>query len=512
ELANVKFIKNRKQKIMLRIALLISCTLMLFSWNINAQGLTIDYNSSSSQDRPQINLIEDQVGDFARIRMQTTGNSNFWEIAGRTGDKNDHLNFFFLNDDENESYNMLSLRAIDRIMRVGSSSTNINLELLGDADMTGNVDVGGTLDVTGLVDLNGAVDINGKLNVTDDIELTGGLILDPSGFNDAKITLEAPDNNNEATIEFKEQTLNNIDLQIKNGSAAGSIEFFTSSNTSPSIAISSAGNVQAVTTSGDNFRVGIISTSKKLGVGGEAAKTGGGNTWDAVSDKRLKKEIRDFEEGLDILQKIRPVWFKYNGKVGTNPDKQEVGILAQDIQKIAPYMISEFVHKEESNGKEERYLSYNSNALQYIVVNSIQEQQQQIEEQAAIIEQQSDEIADLKNSLARIESMLAQNTLPTAPQSGTLVIDGANQPRLEQNFPNPFNELTVIKYFLPEVNESAQIHINDQSGKVLKSYSITEQGEGQLELHLKDFPAGTYSYSLQVGERVIATKQMIQTK
>lgn len=492
---------------MLRITLLAFTIILIYSWNGNAQGLTVDYNSSSSQDRPHISLIEDQTNDFSRIRMKTTGDNNFWEIAGRTG-SNNNLNFFF--SEAGDGANLLSMFGAVKIIRVGSASTNVDFEVFGDTE------VSGMLDVTGVANLNGAVDINGKLNVTDDIELTGELLLDPSGFNDAKITLESNDNLREATIEFKEENGNgngsDFDLQLRNNSGAGSIEFFTGSNTNPSIAISSAGNVQAVTTSGDNFRIGIISTGDKLGVGGDAAKTTGGTAWNTVSDKRLKKDIHKFEEGLAVLQKIRPVWFKYNGKVGTNPDKQEVGIIAQEIQEIAPYMVGKFVHKEENSGKEESYLSYNSNALQYIVVNAIQEQQQEIDKQAEIIEQQSNEIAELKNSLSRIEQLLAQNTLSSNPSSGTLTINGENLPRLEQNAPNPFNDQTTIRYFLPPTTAQAQIHIHDQSGKVLKSYPIQANGAGQLELHLKNFPDGVYSYSLQVGDQVIATKQMVQTK
>jgi ABC-type Fe3+-citrate transport system substrate-binding protein len=58
-------------------------------------------------------------------------------------------------------------------------------------------------------------------------------------------------------------------------------------------------------------------------------------------------------------------------------DTQYVGILAQDMQEIAPYMIS-------SSGKDE-YLNFDSNAVIYMLINAIKEQQNQIEKLEALI-------------------------------------------------------------------------------------------------------------------------------
>ena len=55
-------------------------------------------------------------------------------------------------------------------------------------------------------------------------------------------------------------------------------------------------------------------------------------------------------------------------------DKTYHGIIAQEMQEIAPYMVGEF----EMNGT--TYFNYNGNALIYMLVNAIQEQQQQIDQ------------------------------------------------------------------------------------------------------------------------------------
>ena len=36
---------------------------------------------------------------------------------------------------------------------------------------------------------------------------------------------------------------------------------------------------------------------------------------------------------------INPIWFRYNGKAGLPTDKKYVGVIAQEIEKIAPYLI-----------------------------------------------------------------------------------------------------------------------------------------------------------------------------
>ena len=105
----------------------------------------------------------------------------------------------------------------------------------------------------------------------------------------------------------------------------------------------------------------------------------GSNTWTIVSDARLKKDIKEFKDGLAIIKQINPVWFRYNGDAGIKDTTQFVGILAQDIKKIAPYMINENKYKDEK-GVQTNYLNYDGNAMTYILINAIKELQQEIED------------------------------------------------------------------------------------------------------------------------------------
>jgi hypothetical protein len=131
----------------------------------------------------------------------------------------------------------------------------------------------------------------------------------------------------------------------------------------------------------------------------EAAKPTS-NTWTVVSDKNLKKDIKPFTGGLADVLKINPVWFTYNGKAGM-PNDTGVGVIAQEIQQIAPFMVNEweYVPQDEKTGEiignPEKYLAVNNGAMTYMLINAIKEQQQMIEEMKIIIEQLQLQINEL---------------------------------------------------------------------------------------------------------------------
>ena len=83
---------------------------------------------------------------------------------------------------------------------------------------------------------------------------------------------------------------------------------------------------------------------------------------------------------------------------------------------------------------------------------------------------------------------------------------------LAQNIPNPFNQRTVIKYYLPINSANAQIRISDINGAFIKVIDLTESGYGQVEIEAKTLAPGTYIYELIVGEKGIDSKRMIIQK
>ncbi|MFT5746668.1 MAG: hypothetical protein ACI920_002048, partial [Saprospiraceae bacterium] len=152
---------------------------------------------------------------------------------------------------------------------------------------------------------------------------------------------------------------------------------------------------------------GNMRTEGNLNVFGDAAKPGGG-MWSFVSDLRLKKDIENFDDGLEAIRKVRPISYHYNGKKGLPTEPRYVGIVAQELQEIAPYMVS--VSRMEENVEE--YLTVDPNAFLYMLINSVQEldetvqmQQKKIEAQRAelqaIKKTQQDELSAIKKALEK---------------------------------------------------------------------------------------------------------------
>lgn len=166
------------------------------------------------------------------------------------------------------------------------------------------------------------------------------------------------------------------------------------------------------------INVGVPNTNYNLEVNGTAAKTGGGS-WANPSDERLKKNVKPFTDGLEALLQIRPVIYHYNGKMELDSTREYVGVIAQQIQSIAPYMVEEFKGRDGQH-----YLSFDGSALTYISINAIQEQQATILTQQAKIKTleaqqaaQYEKIKILEAQFAQLQSQIAQlyASQPPAP-------------------------------------------------------------------------------------------------
>jgi len=145
-------------------------------------------------------------------------------------------------------------------------------------------------------------------------------------------------------------------------------------------------------------RIGIRTTNADfdLHVKGTAGKTGGG-IWATASDRNLKTNIEDYTDGLDKLLQIRPVRYEFNGKQGLETGKKFVGIIAQEMQQVAPYMINQTTYTDDE-GNKSNYLSYDGSALTYMLINSVKSQNE-------MIEQQAQEIRELKAQLSKLEQL-----------------------------------------------------------------------------------------------------------
>ncbi len=141
-----------------------------------------------------------------------------------------------------------------------------------------------------------------------------------------------------------------------------------------------------------NVGIGTENPSYLLEVNGTAAKPGGGS-WTATSDRRLKKDISDYKEGLKKVLAISPVNFRYNKFSGYDTKKEHIGVIAQELLEVAPYMVSTFEKDEEE------YLQVDNSAMTYMLINAVKELHQENQNLKA-------ENSQMKNDISQIKTML----------------------------------------------------------------------------------------------------------
>lgn len=313
-------------------------------------------------------------------------------------------------------------------------------------------------------------------------------------------------------------------------------------------------------------RYDAYNTTDLLHVDGGAIKSSGGADWSVPSDIRYKKDVSPFSDGLEKLRQINPVWFRYNGLMGLSDKGQEVGIIAQELQKIVPYCIAEseisqtIVTKEEKRyqvdaidttviqvpdktQKDERgqlkfkdtlilkptkrwviepmeyktgkapILTYNSNALRYILINAVKEidlkvQQMNTEHNNDITELNT--VIDslrliISNQETRIARLESQNNINSNEIADII---------LEQNNPNPFSDKTVITYFVPNnvAGEPTMVISPYSRSEVMKTYKLQKGMPTQLTVTASDLGTGVYVYSVMIADNVVASKKFIIIK
>lgn len=266
--------------------------------------------------------------------------------------------------------------------------------------------------------------------------------------------------------------------------------------------------------------VGTSTPARNLHVIGNAGKTDGTSTWDVISDKRLKSNIDDYEGGLAEIMKIRPVTFNYDGRYGTDATNTVVGVVAQEVEKVAPYMVKD-IELEDAvaetktriditpTGEEvtteytdkrvisaETFKSINNDAFTYMLINSVQEQQAMIE--------------DLKSTLETVKEELA-NIKEGSLESKEVTLSDVKTSSLGQNSPNPYHTNTTIEYAVANTAKSAVVQFFNNNGQVINSVNVNV-GKGQLNINTGDIPSGTYTYSLVIDGKVVDTKRMVITK
>jgi len=161
------------------------------------------------------------------------------------------------------------------------------------------------------------------------------------------------------------------------------------------------------------------------------------------------------------------------------------GFSAQEVKDIIPELVFQ---------DEEGIYSMNYVGLIPYLVEALKEQEDRIQ---------------------RIEEMLnIKPILKGSTITGSTNSDLSNLSSdyyLGQNTPNPFDQITTIKYQVPQITSNAMINIYNLNGSQVRSYQIYQSGIGEISIPASELEPGIFIYNLIVDGREISSKRMILT-
>ena len=220
----------------------------------------------------------------------------------------------------------------------------------------------------------------------------------------------------------------------------------------------------------------------------------------ALSDERVKTNIKPMTSVLDKINQLKPSTYQFKSDKNA---KEYNGMIAQEVMKIFPSLVSHYTNKDR---KVDVY-TMDYSGFGVIAIKGIQELQKQVQDQQEKISSQDKKI---ENLTALVDQLLQTRTSST----DNVILKNANstsKASLEQNAPNPFNQNTVINYYVPQSAGKASINITDINGRLIKTVTAAK-GNGKITIDKGQLNSGTYVYSLYIDGNAVSTKQMILTR
>jgi hypothetical protein len=255
-----------------------------------------------------------------------------------------------------------------------------------------------------------------------------------------------------------------------------------------------------------NQQNGTWSSTSSWAVWSQGAQFSSTHALWSTSDARLKENIQPLTGSLDAILKLAPKTYSYKTKLHPSfnlPDGMQMGLISQEVEKVLPTLVMDTRSPDQFDeagkivepGFEFKVMSYTG--LIPVLVGAIQDQQ-------VVIAEKQDQIDLLSERLSALERRISM--------AGTSGAVRNAEGHLEQNSPNPFNENTVIRFFVPEGSSKASIQVSGIDGKSWKSFDSLWAGQGQLVISAGSLPAGEYVYTLYVDGGKVDSKAMVITR
>jgi hypothetical protein len=157
----------------------------------------------------------------------------------------------------------------------------------------------------------------------------------------------------------------------------------------------------AITATG--IGIGVTNPAYALEVNGTAHRDDNSASWTTTSDRRLKTEITTLPNGLELVDKVRPVNFRYDESYrAANPSlaaSTQYGVIAQEYQQVFPSFVST---------NKEGYLAIDPSPLTFVNTAAIQDLHRKLEETRGEltrkVKAQEEELTELRAEVAKLRS------------------------------------------------------------------------------------------------------------
>ena len=109
------------------------------------------------------------------------------------------------------------------------------------------------------------------------------------------------------------------------------------------------------------------------------ARKNTGGDWLTGSDIKLKENIKPYKEGLEHILQIDPVWFQYKQENNSPNSRSYVGVIANEVKKVAPHMVIAYPDDPNENiSDSSETLYFDGSPLKFMLVNAVKELAQKV--------------------------------------------------------------------------------------------------------------------------------------
>jgi hypothetical protein len=238
---------------------------------------------------------------------------------------------------------------------IGKASPAYNLDVVGDCNITGAFRVNGVAISTGAA---GVSSITANAPITASAS-TGAVTLGYTGIS-----------------SLATNTATNLGLSGSTGAVTLNFLGVT--------VYMNGSSVATATRPALNFAAGINMT-----VSGSDGGSQTNVTYAYTSDRILKRNIRDLEGGLSIVNRLRPVSFEWNGLGGMKEGQRASGVVAQELKETLPDSVYPFdVRLRPGDAENSEILAYDPNQILFHAVLALQQVDKRLSELEAIIKGQ----------------------------------------------------------------------------------------------------------------------------